>query len=930
MLTKEIGEGAAAGLGGARADFVASLGKKVAEARTVLSALEADRRSEDLRRDLMRRLHALGSNARIHRFDAMARTVEVAEDLLADAAQSKEVTPLDLEVVAQALDDLPALAWSDVAPEIKKRQEAEQPATHAETAPPVPLLSALVVGTAALAEALVDTAGRMPFSVERSEETAQAMEVARALAPDIIVVDGDAEGAIELVEALLDDPLTEPTPIVVVGSFAPPAVAARFIALGVAKTLAKPISYESLRGACEEAVAQKQGRTERVALGEPTLEQLGDRLAEEVRAALVGTVDSASRSCRIPLGDGTEVLGAVWGAIARVREIVMARSDGFIRFPSRGPEGAIHMAYTPDVPRADRSARMRGAAADVQLVGRKIVVADDDPGVTWFIADLLRTAGCQVFEALDGATALDLAHRRAPDLVISDIVMPGLDGFALCRALARDAALRDVPVVLLSWKEDLLQRVRELGANAAAYLRKEADARAIVARVREAIRPKARVEARLRGQGEVRGRFDGLTARALLEMVCAISKDARITVRDASFHYEIEIRGGVPRRATRSSADGSFLRGQRVIAAMLGVGAGRFVVTPSTAHVPDELGGAPLADLLALPIATARGAMLATTGTRALSVERLVLDEQALDDYLRATPEPTRSVIQRLARGEAPRALLVSGSIEPGLLDDLLSDLAARGAIVGVVGAGGADLLTPLVDGALAVLQPEAQARIKTPSPVPPAELIAQQLRANPSSLADAVLREMERSPQPASELSRTPPMTEIREIVERLDAVAKDPSIPITVDERQSTPLPLVTTKSKDTDRPKENRWRFFGVALACIVFAFGAVRVTSSSKTAVASAAGEASQEAAHTANDPAFPEIPPGSDVRPGDGLLELTTASDVAVRIDGTERGRGPTLSVALAAGYHDVRVGDESQLVEVRAGRVTRAMLPPVP
>jgi len=66
--------------------------------------------------------------------------------------------------------------------------------------------------------------------------------------------------------------------------------------------------------------------------------------------------------------------------------------------------------------------------------------------------------------------------------------MPGLDGFALSRALRRDVALRDTPVILLSWKEDLLQRVRELGASAAAYLRKESDSRAIVARAKEARR----------------------------------------------------------------------------------------------------------------------------------------------------------------------------------------------------------------------------------------------------------------------------------------------------------------------------------------------------------------------------------------------------------------------------------------------------------
>src|SRR5262249_38032935 len=148
-----------------------------------------------------------------------------------------------------------------------------------------------------------------------------------------------------------------------------------------------------------------------------------------------------------------------------------------------------------------------------------------------------------------------LAWEKSPELVVSDILMPGLDGFALCRALKRDVALRDTPVVLLSWKEDLLQRVRELGASAAAYLRKESDSRAIVARVREVLRPRARVEARIKANGDVRGRLDGLTVSSLLSLVCAIRPNARLSVRDATYLYEVEIREGAPRRATRTAGD---------------------------------------------------------------------------------------------------------------------------------------------------------------------------------------------------------------------------------------------------------------------------------------------------------------------------------------------------------------------------------------
>src|SRR6185312_13060058 len=392
-------------------------------------------------------------------------------------------------------------------------------------------------------------------------------------------------------------------------------------------------------------------------------EQLADRLAQELRGGLVDGIDRAAHGARIPLGEGTEVLGALWGAIARVQEVISQRTKGAIRYQGETPEGAIALApwLHQDVPGADRLAgRGRGAAADVRLNGRRVVVADDDPGVTWFISDLLRTAGCEVHEALDGVTALEAAYRVQPELVVSDILMPGMDGFALSRALHRDVALRDVPVILLSWKEDLLQRVRELGASAAAYMRKESDSRAVLARVREVLRPRARIEMRLRGDGEVRGRLDGLSPRLLLELVCAIRKNARVAVRDASFLYEIEIRDGAPRKVLRTATDGTIVAGGRALAPLLGVGAGRFVVAAASEPIAGEMNGS-LFELLTGPLAAARGAIAATTGPRAMEVEQIAFFGGEIDEYLRATPEPARAVVRKLAEGASPRQILLAG-----------------------------------------------------------------------------------------------------------------------------------------------------------------------------------------------------------------------------------------------------------------------------
>lgn len=762
-------------LGGARADFVAGLGRKVSDLRVALERVKGTTTDPNARADLRRRLHALGSAAKMMKFDAMGRGIAEALATIDRADTDLAIDPVDVDAIAQIIDDLPALAWGDGHARSSRADAADSAAKK---------YNVLIVGSAQIAEALLDedgSSGPASFACQSTPEAQAAYDLVRTTEPDLVVLDADLTASIELVEALMDDPLTETVPIVVIGSFLEPSEFARYVALGVARTVAKPTSKGALRAVCDETLSPSSGRENgglvaHTILGDPTLEELGDRLAAELKEAIVGRADPSARTRRIALGQGTEVLGAVWGAIARVREVVTSRSNGEVRF-SGGPEGALvpPLLCEPDVARADRSrGQRRSLAAEVQLAGRRVVVADDDPGVVWFLADLLKTAGCVVHEAFDGEQALELAYKHSPDLVISDILMPKMDGFSLCRALRRDVALRDTPVILLSWKEDLLQRVRELGANAAGYVRKESDTRAIIARVREALAARGRIEARLRDEGEVRGRLnDAVSVRTLLEIVCSTRPEARVSVRDATFLYEVEIRAGAPHRISRTDGDGGFVKGSLILAQLLGVSAGRFSVTTSASSIEAELDGN-LAAQLAKPIARARAATRLLAGSVAHAISRVRLHEEALVDYLKATPERARLVARRLANGASPHELVTCGGCEPALLDDLVCDLAARGLVTAIYDANGEDMLASAVESlmnhtdARAVLAP----RTATPSPTFDISFaedaletgacesdIEEPLCVSPdpghaSSLEDAVLREViHRSPEPAEAL---------------------------------------------------------------------------------------------------------------------------------------------------------------------------------
>jgi CheY-like chemotaxis protein len=724
------------------------LGRRVAEIAGIARLLGAEPDAVRYRDDLRRRLHALSAGARLLRFAKLAEELAASEAVLSRAADRSTISAGELAEIRAMLERVPALAWGQASvgettmlpsrgasPRSGRSRAASLsavrvplgPADGGDPSPRVPL-TVLVVGPPQIADALTKGAGepidraQTCFDVERAAECEGAPDLARALAPDVVVVDADRPGALPLCEALSSDPLTELVPIIVLGRFGHVDAAAPFVALGVARALPKPVSPDVLRRACADAAATYVRREiRRAPLGELTVDELGARLTEELRRGLGDAAVASGRGTRVNLGEGSDVLAALWGAVARIRDLVTIHSEGDVRFAPSGPEGALPLApWLGSEETAAARARLevdRPGALEADLARKVIVVADDDPAVTWFLSGVFQAAGAIVYEAHDGIRALQIAFRFTPDLVISDILMPGLDGFALCHALKRDLVLRDVPVILLSWKEDLLQRVRELGVDADGYLRKEVSAAVIVQRVREVLAARRRIAERIAGgaspQTEVRGRLDGLTTRTLLSLVCAHRPASTVTVRDASFLYEVDIRDGRPVRATRTAPDGSFERGALVLAALLGVGAGRFVVAPAPAHAfAAELVGS-LDEQLLPRIALARAAQRLLSDVALIGVERVELSEERMTLYAAATPEPARSLLHALAAGASPRALIMSGQAAPRLVEDVLCDAAAHGAITAIIGPDGQELLEEAIEQEIGILRGE-------PVPRPP------------------------------------------------------------------------------------------------------------------------------------------------------------------------------------------------------------------
>jgi len=225
------------------------------------------------------------------------------------------------------------------------------------------------------------------------------------------------------------------------------------------------------------------------------------------------------------------------------------------------------------------------------LAGRRAIVADDDPAITWFFADLLREQGATVDEALDGDVAYARAVATVPDIVLADVRMPGMGGKLLALTLRDDPVLRDVAVVLLSWKADWLARAIEEGVGAAGFLPKHSTPEGALKCVRRVLAARAHLESRLDGIATVRGVIDVVTPHRLLTLVAAARPNARVTIQDATSLHEVQLRDGAPVTATRMSSDGRGARGPRVLASMLALRAGRFVVATERGPAAAELDG---------------------------------------------------------------------------------------------------------------------------------------------------------------------------------------------------------------------------------------------------------------------------------------------------------------------------------------------------
>ncbi len=166
-------------------------------------------------------------------------------------------------------------------------------------------------------------------------------------------------------------------------------------------------------------------------------------------------------------------------------------------------------------------------------MGKKVLVVDDEPTLLETLEYNLARQGYEVCTATDGRMALEVARRERPDLIVLDIMLPGLDGFEVCRILRREM---NAPILMLTAKADEIDKVVGLEMGADDYLTKPFNMRELLARVKALLRRVRLIREELVAEGEAaqteRLTFGDLTIDLARREVLRSGKKLRLKPRE--------------------------------------------------------------------------------------------------------------------------------------------------------------------------------------------------------------------------------------------------------------------------------------------------------------------------------------------------------------------------------------------------------------
>jgi DNA-binding response OmpR family regulator len=381
-----------------------------------------------------------------------------------------------------------------------------------------------------------------------TSDPAEAVELVRREDPGLVLCDIAMPGmdGYAVLRALQSDPITARYPVVFITAHSEFSQKVRAFRYGAVDYVTKPFTSEGLLRKVErllKGLGERRGVAD--SPGGEGLRTLMDEIRQESRSGVL-RVRGEEGEGRLVIRAGQVVDSSPGASLeaarsAQFEELDAAREDIVLHDPPRLPGDHVPVPEFEALP---------------ELV-REVLVVDDNALFRRFLRDLLTIQGFRVLEAADGETALELALEQRPWLILTDVRLPGIDGFELCRRIRGQRLLRQIPLIFLSGWDDYKQRYQALGLGADDFLSKQTSVRELLIRVHLLLRRYMDLRGRADHGAGMAGQVGLIGPPAILQMCHLNGLSGVLTARDGERRVRIAFEGGEIVRAGSKAASGN-------------------------------------------------------------------------------------------------------------------------------------------------------------------------------------------------------------------------------------------------------------------------------------------------------------------------------------------------------------------------------------
>jgi CheY-like chemotaxis protein len=309
-----------------------------------------------------------------------------------------------------------------------------------------------------------------------------------------------------------------------------------------------------------------------------------------------------------------------------------------------------------------------------ELTPVRILLVDGERAQLELYQTLLTREGFEVATAENGTVGYEMALRDRPDVIVSEIMMPELDGWGFLNLVRRDVRLSDTRFLLHSSHGAFLEKLKELHAGANDYLCKGLSAEEFIARVADSVALQRRLQAALDLDVSFGGLVQDVGLRPLLQALGARGMSGFFAIEDRLACHQVQFSEG--KIVTAKSESGHMCHiDDEALAQLLGIESGYFEFTAASPVEDEGEDVSVVLDRVGEGLNEERRRHEARMFAQDVKLE---CDARLADLYLGVCPESTRPLAHSIVNGVSPRTLLGSSQASPVLVERVVQDLVSK------------------------------------------------------------------------------------------------------------------------------------------------------------------------------------------------------------------------------------------------------------